>query len=98
MGRRIASAAAPTPFADLTADEELLFIEYDYRNILSPLVDYITYVNLVEFPDQLITVVIPEFVPESWGEQLLHNQTANMLRLRLRAQPDVVVIDVPYHL
>jgi hypothetical protein len=84
-------------FPELTADEQLIFIEYDYRNILSPLVDYITHVNQNEFPNQLITVVIPEFVPTSLGEQFLHNQTANMLRLRLRSQPDVVVIDVPYH-
>ncbi len=84
-------------FSDLTADEQLIFIEYDYRNILSPLVDYITHVNKEEFPNQLITVVIPEFVPDSLAEQLLHNQTANMLRWRLRSQPDVVVIDVPYH-
>jgi hypothetical protein len=45
----------------------------------------------------LTTVIIPEFVPESLSEQLLHNQTANLLRLRLRQHQDIVVIDVPYH-
>ncbi len=77
---------------------QLIFIDYEYRDILDPLVDYITYLNEVEYPNQLVTVVIPEFVPESLAEQLLHNQTANFLRLRLRSQPDVVVIDVPYHI
>ena len=58
--------------------------------------DYIHQVNNVEFPDQLITVVIPEFVPASLQGQLLHNQTANFLRFRLRGEEDIVVIDVPY--
>ncbi len=85
-------------FPDLTGDEELILIEYEFRDILDPLVEYITKVNREEFPDQLITVVIPEFVPGSFMENLLHNQTANLLRLRLRNQPDVIVIDVPYHI
>jgi amino acid transporter len=85
-------------FSDLTAGVELVFIDYEYRDILPPLVDYITHVNNVEYPQQLITVVIPEFVPESLPAHLLHNQTANLLRWHLRGQPDVVVIDVPYHL
>lgn len=85
-------------FPELTSDEQLIFIENDYREVIEPLVDYITYVNQVEFPHQLTTVVVPEFVPGSLGEQLLHNQTANILRLRLRGQQDIVVIDVPYHI
>jgi hypothetical protein len=84
-------------FPELTGDEQLIFIEYDYRNILEPLIEYIEHVNDVEFPGQLTTVIIPEFVPESLSEQLLHNQTANLLRLRLRQHQDIVVIDVPYH-
>jgi amino acid transporter len=83
-------------FPELTAGVQLVLIDYDYRDILQPLVDYIHQVNNVEFPDQLITVVIPEFVPESLPGQLLHNQTANFLRFRLRGEEDIVVIDVPY--
>ena len=29
---------------------------------------------------------------------MLHNQTANILRRRLRSKEDVIVIDVPYHI
>lgn len=84
-------------FPELTSDEELIFIEYDYRDVLEPLIEYIERVNDFEFPGKLTTVVIPEFVPKSFSEQLLHNQTANLLRLRLRQHQDIVVIDVPYH-
>ena len=75
---------------------QLVLIDYEYRDVLEPLVEYIHQVNRVEFPHQLITVVIPEFVPTSLGGQLLHNQTANFLRFRLRGEEDIVVIDVPY--
>jgi len=85
-------------FPELTSGIRLVLIDYDYRDIIAPLFQYIDYVNNVEFARQLVTVVVPEFVPGSLAENLLHNQTAHILRLRLRPQPDIVVIDVPYHL
>ncbi len=84
-------------FPEMTNDVNLQCIEYEYRDILTPLVDYIEKVSSQEFPDRLITVVIPEFVPESFTGHLLHNQTANILRVRLRGLKNVVVIDVPFH-
>jgi amino acid transporter len=77
---------------------ELVFLRTEYRDFLEPLVEYIKKVNHQEFPNQLITVVVPEFVPDSKSSRLLHNQTAVMLLLALRAYEDVVVINVPYHL
>jgi hypothetical protein len=85
-------------FPELTAGVQLVLIDYEFRDILEPLVDYIHRVSRIEFPSQLITVVIPEFVPASLAGHLLHNQTANFLRFRLHGEEDVVVIDVPYHI
>ncbi|MAS37907.1 MAG: hypothetical protein CL610_28185 [Anaerolineaceae bacterium] len=85
-------------FPELTEGIELVIIDYDYRDILTPIVNYIDNVNREEFKKQLITIVIPEFVPANRGATILHNQTANILRSRLHAQEDVVVIDVPYHI
>ena len=76
----------------------LEFLHTEYRDFLNPLVNYIKQVNRTEFPGQLITVVVPEFVPDSKIAKLLHNQTAVMLLLALRGYEDVVVINVPYHL
>jgi hypothetical protein len=87
-----------TRFPKLTAGIELIIIDYDYRDILTPLVDYIETVNHDEFPGQLITVVIPEFVPSDVYAQVLHNQTANLMRRHLRTREEVIVIDVPYHI
>ncbi|MCA9872588.1 MAG: amino acid permease, partial [Anaerolineales bacterium] len=85
-------------FPEITKGLSLVCIDYEYRDILSPLVEYVEKVGTEEFPDQVVTVVIPEFVPESIGSQFLHNQTANFLRFRLRGHRNVAVIDVPYHI
>lgn len=85
-------------FPEITGNIELVKIPYEYRDVLTPLVNYIQNINTTEHPDQLVTVVIPEFVPDSWWAQFLHNQTANILRFRLRGQKDVVIIDVPFHI
>lgn len=85
-------------FPQVTGDLKLVTIDYDFRDILTPLVEYIEHVNNVEFPDQITTVVVPEFVPTNRIERLLHNQTANRLRQRLRMYEDIVLIDVPYQI
>jgi amino acid transporter len=85
-------------FAQITDNVKLITIEYDYRDILKPLVEYIERLNTEEFPDQITTVVVPEFVPESTFEKTLHNQTANRLRARLKQYKDIVIIDVPFHI
>ena len=83
-------------FPEITADVELVTIDYDYRDILRPLVDYIIKVNHEEFSGLITTVVVPEFIPEHRAERVLHNQTANRLRSRLKQYKDIVIIDVPF--
>ena len=85
-------------FPHITEGITLSLIEYDFRDILIPLVDYIEHVNTVEFCDQLTTVVVPEFIPEKKSARFLHNQTADRLRSRLIDQKDVVIIEVPFHI
>jgi hypothetical protein len=85
-------------FPDVTASVALITIDYDYRDILSPIIRYIEHVNNEEFPNQLTTVVVPEFVPEHQVAHVLHNQTANRLRSRLKHHKDIVIIDVPFHI
>ncbi|MCA9958644.1 MAG: APC family permease [Anaerolineales bacterium] len=85
-------------FPVITSGVELICVDYEYRDVLTPLVEYIEKVNQNEYPHQIVTVVIPEFVPENLAAQLLHNQTANLLRARLRGHEDIVVVDVPYHI
>jgi amino acid transporter len=85
-------------FSKLTRRMKLITIEYDYRDVLTPFVEYIQQVNEKEFPDQLTTVVIPAFVPTYSIGRILHNQTAGRLRAILRKHKDIVIIDVPTHI
>jgi hypothetical protein len=52
---------------------------------------------------QLATVVLPEFIPGTWWQTLLHNQTAWVIKTALlyrRRKPgrERIIIDVPFHL
>jgi amino acid transporter len=85
-------------FSKLTRRIKLITIEYDYRDILTPFVQYIDKVNKEEFPHQLTTIVIPAFIPTHRIGQILHNQTAARLRSMLRNHKDIVIIDVPTHI
>jgi hypothetical protein len=85
-------------FPEITNSIRLVCIDYEYRDIIHPLVEYIERANHDEFHDQLTTVVIPEFVAESLWERLLHNQTAWRLRRELNQHRDIVIINVPFHL
>ncbi len=76
----------------------LVILESPYRLLLEPLLDYIEDLLSRRQPNELLTIVVPQFVPRRWWHNLLHTQTAMMLRLALLLKPGVVVTDVPYHL
>ena len=48
-------------------------------------------------PDRDVRL-LPEFVLTKWWEQLLHNQSALMLKGRLLFRRNTVVVSVPYHI
>jgi amino acid transporter len=85
-------------FPNITDDITLVTIDYDYRDILRPIVQYIVRVNENEFNNLLTTVVVPEFIPEHGVANILHNHTADRLRTRLKNHKDIVIIDVPFHI
>ena len=72
-------------------------IDSPYREITRPILKYVRDYPRVG-PRDIITVIIPEYVVGHWWEQLLHNQSALRLKSRLLFQPNVVVVDVPWHL
>jgi amino acid transporter len=75
----------------------LVMLESPYRLFLEPLLGYIEEVAAHRQPNEVITVVAPQFVPRHWWNALLHTQTAIQLRLVLLFKPGIVVTDVPYH-
>ena len=75
----------------------LVVLSSPYRSLVDPIIAYIDLLQAQE-PNCLITVVIPEFVPNGWWPKLLHGQAGLVLNLRLRFKPGVVVTAVPYHI
>jgi len=75
---------------------ELRTIYSPYRELTAPIMRFIDEID-EDWPDDIITVVVPEFVLSHWWEQLLHNQSALLLRARLRLRPNTVVTSVPTH-
>ena len=64
-----------------------MILESPYRQLVEPLLDYLDEVAARRQPYELITVVMPQFVPAAGGTTLLHNQTAVWLRWRCCSSP-----------
>jgi amino acid transporter len=84
-------------WARYVSDMPLVVLESPYRGLVEPIVRYVDEVER-ERLDDVVTVVIPEFVTEKWWTKLLHNQTGLMLKWALLFQKGVVVTNVRYHL
>src|SRR5262245_28215443 len=76
----------------------LIVLTSPYRSLLGPLLDYIDQLREKRGDHHIVTVVVPEFIPARWWQQLLHNQTALLIKGQLLFRKNVVVTDVPYHL
>ncbi len=67
-----------------------------YRELHKPLLRFIDGLD-AQYRNDVVTVVIPEFVVKHWWEHLLHNQSALFLKARLLFRKGTVVTSVPYH-
>jgi amino acid transporter len=76
---------------------ELVVLASPYRSLVGPMIRYLDR-RMAAHHDQMITIVLPEFIPAKWWHHLLHNQTSLMLKGALLFKPDVIVTSVPYHL
>ena len=64
-----------------------------YRELSQPVLAYLDELD-ADTVDDVITVIIPEFVTQ-WKTQWLHNQSAFALKARLLYRPNTVVTSVP---
>jgi hypothetical protein len=71
-------------------------LDSPYRVLLEPLLDYVTRIADQRQPNETITIVVPQFVPRHRWHNLLHAQTAVMLRMALMFRPGIVITSVPY--
>lgn len=76
---------------------ELVVLPSPYRELTRPLLKYIKRLERQEH-DDVITVVLPEFIPAKWWQHMLHNQSSLLLKAALLFREGVIVTSVPYHL
>jgi amino acid transporter len=78
-------------------DIPLEVLQSPYRELTRPLLRYINRIACNN-GDDLVTVVLPEFVPARWWQHLLHNQSSLLLKAALLFKDRIIVTNIPYHL
>jgi len=84
-------------WTEMGTDVPLIIIESPYRSLVGPFLSYLDELQK-QAPNSTLTVVLPEYLPRHWWEQILHNQTALRIKAALLFRPGTVVTSVPYHL
>jgi amino acid transporter len=84
-------------WAQWERDIPLTVLSAPYRSMTEPLIEYIQQAQQDEGYD-VVTVIIPEFVVNTFWESLLHNHSALWLQVTLRNVPRVAVLNMRYKL
>ena len=74
----------------------LVTLPSPYRLLMEPLLEYIEQIADLRQSNETLTIVVPQFVARKWWHNLLHAQTAVLLRLALLYRPGIVITNVPY--
>jgi amino acid transporter len=75
----------------------LVVLPSPYRSLIRPIMKYIDEMDAA-YDDDVLTIILPEFIPSKWWQHLLHNQTALFIKAALLFSKGKVVTSVPYHL
>jgi len=78
-------------------DIPLVKLKSPYRSLIRPIMQYLDVLHAAE-PDRTITVIVGEFVSDSWWHGILHGNTGLILKLAFLRRRDVVVTNVRYWL
>jgi len=78
-------------------DIPLIVLESPYRALTEPLLEYVDRVER-ERDDDVVTVIIPEFVTDKWWTTLLHGQSGMLLKWALLFKKGIVVVNIRYYL
>jgi amino acid transporter len=74
----------------------LVILDSPFRLFIEPLLEYIDEIDAQSRPNEVITIVVPQFIPAHWWNSFLHARTADTLRKVLLNRKEIVVTEVPY--
>ena len=67
-----------------------------YRSILGPLIKFIESEEYEAGSNDIITVVMPQFVVTKWWHYILHNQTSIFIKSMLLKRRNIAMVTIPY--
>jgi amino acid transporter len=73
----------------------LVILPSPYRSLVRPILNYVDELDQ-RYDDDVLTVILPEFIPSRWWQHLLHNQTALLIKAALLFRKGIIVTSVPY--
>lgn len=91
-----ATARLKKQYGELGVDFPLVVQEAPYRNVNEMLLAYVDRRQAELHEHQMLTVVLPQFVIQTWWHNLLHNQTSLRLKASLLKKRNVAVVTIPY--
>jgi len=74
----------------------LVILDSPYRLFIEPLLAYIDELDRQKQPNEVISIVVPQFVTKHWYTNILHTNTADTLRKVLLNRKDIVILEVPH--
>jgi hypothetical protein len=74
----------------------LVILDSPYRLFIEPLLEYIEEIDNQRQPNEVITIIVPQFVPKQVIAEVLHARTADSLRKVLLNRTGIVITEVPY--
>jgi amino acid transporter len=92
-------AAAAEPIRERFARQlpgvPLVIVESPYRSLVRPLVRFLEDAASRDGDDVLV-VLLPEYVPRHWWERYLYNENGRRIRGALLGRENILVAEVPY--
>lgn len=74
----------------------LVILDSPYRLFIEPLLTYIGELEKQKQPNEVISIVVPQFVTKHWYTNALHTKTADTLRKVLLNRKDIIIMEVPH--
>lgn len=73
----------------------LVVLDSPYRLFIEPLLSYIVELDEKKLPNEVVLVIVPQFIPKHFWNNWLHTRTADTLRRVLLFRKDIVIMEVP---
>ena len=74
---------------------QFVIVESPYRQLVRPLIRYLED-TAGRLKDDILVVLLPEYVARHWWEKYLYNENARRIREALLGRKNILIADVPY--